>query len=155
MTVTKGQINDTFGSVEPTYGGGGIIPVDTYNLQIVTAEVLQAKSSGNHYVHYSASVVDGDFATRRVFDNLHLGLTKADGSDSKAQGMTMAMLRLMLGDVPDSINAISRYDQLGLAEAIAAEITGAFFTAKVEIEGEEDDEFGQKNRVSTPRRRDL
>jgi hypothetical protein len=156
-TVTQSEVQDVFGDVEASDSEGPQpVPNDRYHLE-VTSEHIQKRESdaGNWRVGFGVRILAGEktgdkFAGRFVFDTLFLNVTKADGSASKAQSMTKAMLEQILGEVPDEVRAISRYDQEALADAIASLIPGAIFVAEVYTEA--DEEFGDRNRIRLPRR---
>lgn len=151
-STTVEAVTETFGSLEPLYAGEPL-PKGRYLLEVYEAVVKHAKGDDFPYVEYKVTVLDGEYAKRKVTDRLYLRTEKPDGSGpSEALRMTFASLNIMFGgSVPDDILSKSKYDAEALAEAIANNIVGQQFEAYVTIEKDKSETYGDKNRIEARR----
>ena len=149
--VTTAEIAGAWGNIdEPS--GGKPIPKDTYDLTIDEATVEHAKESGNAYVNLTVTVVDGDYAGRKVWEKLFLGTVKANGEPSQALSMTKKLLgNIFNGSFPSEYEGLSDKavaDTEALALLVAGSLTpGTVFRAGVRIEKSDNEEFPDKNRL--------
>ena len=154
MVATIKDVTETFGSVEPAYTGEPI-PRGKYLLEITEALKKNAKADDFPYVELKMTVIDGDYAKRKITDRLFLRTEKAEtGEPSQALQMTMATLKAIFGgDLPDDLRAVSKYDPEAIAAAIVNTVVGQQFEVNVGVEKDtsEDGAFGDKNRLQPKR----